>query len=81
MAGLAEHLARQHGLSLASRLLLPARQPPLPRTAAAGGASDSSGMAAAMFRPPTPEVEEVVEELCVEVGAWGTWTRELWGIT
>ena len=29
------------------------------RTANQGGASDSSGMAGALFRPPTPEMEEV----------------------
>ena len=37
------------------------------RTAHQGGASDSSGMAGALFRPPTPDREEVQEELFVEV--------------
>ena len=37
------------------------------RTANQGGASDSSGMANALFRPPSPEMEEVEEEPCVEV--------------
>ena len=32
------------------------------RTANQGGASDSSGMAGALFRPPTPEMEEVGED-------------------
>merc|ERR1719153_553890 len=42
------------------------------RTANKGGASDSNQMASALFRPPTPEMEEVEEEPCVEERDGGT---------
>jgi len=41
------------------------------RTASKGGATDSNQMASALFRPPTPEMEEVQEEPFVEERAPG----------